>query len=352
LQNIVIKMGIFKLWLPRRPHKNVTGELGRGDRLLVVTVLLLVGLVLVTGISLSLGAVAMSPNQLWLALIGRGDELYQTILWDLRLPRTLAALLVGAALGMSGSLLQGMLKNGLASPFLLGISAGAGLAAVAMLSLGVLQTWIPLGAWMGGLLTTILVYFLAYRRDGISVERLILGGVAVSSLFGAVQSVLLLIAEDGQIQAALNWLIGSLNGRGWSEVTISGSYISVALLAGCLLARAVNLLNLGDELATGLGVSVWRSRILIGATATLLAAGAVSIGGLIGFVGLIVPHGIRLIVGTDYRAVLPLSAIGGALVLSFADLLSRLGAVEIPVGAVTALLGSPLFIYLLYRRNV
>ena len=352
LQNIFIKMGIFKLWLPRRPHQNVTGELGRGDRLLVVTVLLLVGLVLVTGISLSLGAVAMSPNQLWLALIRRGDELYQTILWDLRLPRTLAALLVGAALGMSGSLLQGMLKNGLASPFLLGISAGAGLAAVAMLSLGVLQTWIPLGAWMGGLLTTILVYFLAYRRDGISVERLILGGVAVSSLFGAVQSVLLLIAEDGQIQAALNWLIGSLNGRGWSEVTISGSYISVALLAGCLLARAVNLLNLGDELATGLGVSVWRSRILIGATATLLAAGAVSIGGLIGFVGLIVPHGIRLIVGTDYRAVLPLSAIGGALVLSFADLLSRLGAVEIPVGAVTALLGSPLFIYLLYRRNV
>jgi iron complex transport system permease protein len=164
--------------------------------------------------------------------------------------------------------------------------------------------------------------------------------------------VLLLIAEDGQIQAALNWLIGSLNGRGWSEVTISGSYISVALLGGCLLARAVNLLNLGDELATGLGVSVWRSRILIGATATLLAAGAVSIGGLIGFVGLIVPHGIRLIVGTDYRAVLPLSAVGGALVLSFADLLSRLGAVEIPVGAVTALLGSPLFIYLLYRRNV
>ena len=352
MQNIFIKMGIFKLWLPRRSHQNVTGELGRGDRLLVVTVLLLVGLVLVTGISLSLGAVAMTPNQLWLALIRRGDELYQTILWDLRLPRTLAALLVGAALGMSGSLLQGMLKNGLASPFLLGISAGAGLAAVAMLSLGILQTWIPLGAWMGGLLTTILVYFLAYRRDGISVERLILGGVAVSSLFGAIQSVLLLIAEDGQIQAALNWLIGSLNGRGWSEITISGSYISVALLAGCLLARAVNLLNLGDELATGLGVSVWRSRILIGATATLLAAGAVSIGGLIGFVGLIVPHGIRLIVGTDYRAVLPLSAIGGALVLSFADLLSRLGAVEIPVGAVTALLGSPLFIYLLYRRNV
>lgn len=322
------------------------------DRIYLAAFFLCVALFLVVGLSLSFGSVAMTPHQLWLALIGQGDQLYQTILWDLRLPRTLAALLVGAALGMSGSLLQGMLRNGLASPFLLGISAGAGLAAVAMLSLGVLQTWIPLGAWLGGLLTTILVYFLARSKNGIAVERLVLGGVAVSSLFGAIQSVLLLMAEDGQIQAALNWLIGSLNGRGWNEVTISGSYITVALLCGCLLARAVNLLNLGDDLAISLGVSVVRSRILIGGIATLLAAGAVSIGGLIGFVGLIVPHGIRLMVGTDYRAVLPLSAIGGALVLSFADLLSRLGAVELPVGAVTALLGSPLFIYLLYRRNL
>jgi iron complex transport system permease protein len=343
LQTIIISMGVFK------------GALGiriLSDRLFLGTCLLCVGLLVVVGISLSLGAVPMTTNQLWLALIGQGDELYQTILWDLRLPRTLAAVLVGAALGMSGSLLQGMLRNGLASPFLLGISAGAGLAAVAMLSLGVMSTWVPLGAWVGGLLTTVIVYFLARQKNGISVERLILGGVAVSSLFGAIQSVLLLMAEDGQIQAALNWLIGSLNGRGWSDVTISGTYITVALLCGCLLARAVNLLNLGDELAVGLGVSVVRSRILIGSIATLLAAGAVSIGGLIGFVGLIVPHGIRLIVGTDYRAVLPLSAIGGALVLSFADLLSRLGAVELPVGAVTALLGSPLFIYLLYRRNL
>ncbi|MDH6102304.1 iron ABC transporter permease [Chrysosporum ovalisporum ANA283AFssAo] len=321
------------------------------DRLLVGTLLLSIGLVLITAISLSFGSVAMTPAQLWLAVIRQGNELNQTILWDLRLPRTLAGLVVGAALGMSGSLLQGMLGNGLASPFLLGISAGAGLTAVAMLSLGILQTWVPLGAWVGGLLTTFIVYLLARRNDGISVERLILGGVAISSLFGAIQSVLLLMAEDGQIQTALNWLIGSLNGRGWNELKISGSYISVALLWGCLLARTVNILKLGDELAMGLGLCVLRARILIGGTATLLAAGAVSIGGLIGFVGLIVPHGIRFMVGTDYRAVLPLSAIGGAVVLSFADLISRLGAVELPVGAVTALLGSPLFIYLLYRRS-
>ncbi|MBD0262804.1 MAG: iron ABC transporter permease [Tolypothrix sp. Co-bin9] len=327
------------------------GKIIESDRIILATLLLSIALIIIVGISLSFGAVSMTTAQIWQALIKTGDPLNQTIIWDLRLPRILAAVLVGAALGMSGSLLQGMLRNGLADPFLLGISAGAGLFAITMLSLGIFLSWIPLAAWFGGLLTTIVVYFLARSREGISIERLILGGVAVSSLFGAIQSVLLLMAEDGRIQTALSWLIGSLNGRGWNEVTVAGAYISVALLLGCLLARAVNLLNLGDELAVSLGVNLLRDRILIGGVATLLAAGAVSVGGLIGFVGLIVPHGIRLLVGTDYRAVLPLSAVGGALVLTAADLLSRLGAVELPVGAVTALLGSPLFIWLLYNRK-
>jgi iron complex transport system permease protein len=331
--------------------KNFIDNLSSSDRIIVATLLLTIALIIIVGISLSFGAVSMTTAQIWQALTKTGDPLNQTIIWDLRLPRILAAILVGAALGMSGSLLQGMLRNGLADPFLLGISAGAGLFAITMLSLGIFLSWIPLAAWVGSLLTTIIVYFLARSREGISIERLILGGVAVSSLFGAIQSVLLLMAEDGRIQTALSWLIGSLNGRGWNEVTVAGAYISVALLLGCLLARAVNLLNLGDELAVSLGVNLLRDRILIGGVATLLAAGAVSVGGLIGFVGLIVPHGIRLLVGTDYRAVLPLSAVGGALVLTAADLLSRLGAVELPVGAVTALLGSPLFIWLLYNRK-
>ncbi|KYC39741.1 iron ABC transporter [Scytonema hofmannii PCC 7110] len=321
------------------------------NRVIVATLLLSVALVFLIGISLSFGAVALTPSQLWQAVLRKGDTLAQTIIWDLRLPRTLAAMLVGAALGMSGALLQGMLRNGLADPFLLGISAGAGLVVVPILALGILQSWIPFAAWVGSLLTTLFVYLLARSGDGISIERLILGGVAVSSLFGAIQSVLLLLAEDGQIQAALSWLIGSLNGRGWNLVAIAGPYICIALLVGSLLGRSLNLLNLGDDLAVGLGVSLARSRIIIGAVATLLAAGAVSVAGLIGFVGLIVPHGIRLFVGTDYRFVLPLSAVGGALVLTGADLLSRLGAVELPVGAVTALLGSPVFIWLLYNRK-
>jgi iron complex transport system permease protein len=288
---------------------------------------------------------------LWQALLHQGDPLHQTILWELRLPRILAALVVGAALGLSGALLQGMLRNGLADPFVLGISAGSGLVAIACISLNVLSVWVPLGAWIGAIFTAALVYGLGYLGGGLAIERLILAGVAVSSLFGAIQTSLLLLADDGRIQAALNWLIGSLNGRGWAEVSMAGPYVGVALIGGCLLARPLNLLNLGDELAVGLGTSLVRSRLLIGAIASLLAASAVSMAGLIGFVGLIVPHGVRLLVGSDYRWILPFSALGGAWVLTFADLVSRLGAIELPVGAVTALLGSPLFIGLLYRQG-
>jgi len=171
-------------------------------------------------------------------------------------------------------------------------------------------------------------------------------------LFGSLQTVLLLLAEDSRIQTALNWIVGSLNGRGWPELHIAGPYILIALILACLLGRSLNVLNLGDDLAVGLGFSLARSRIFIGGIATLLAAGAVSIAGLIGFVGLIVPQAIRLLIGnSDYRWLIPLSAVGGALVLLGADLLARLGSVELPVGAVTALFGSPIFVWLLYRRK-
>ncbi len=321
------------------------------QRVGLAAVLLLAGLGLILFLSLTQGAVPLTPAELWAAALGRGLPLHQTIFWDLRLPRVLAALLVGAALGLAGALLQGMLRNGLASPFLLGISAGAGLMVVLTVGVGLVQLWVPLGAWLGAVITTFLVYLLARTGATLSVERLVLGGVAFSSLFGAVQSLLLLLSPDGQIQAALNWLIGSLNGRGWTEVRLVGPGMLVALGVGCLLARPLNLLSLGDDLATSLGVGLGRSRLLIGAVATFLAAGAVSIAGLVGFVGLIVPHGVRLLVGTDYRLVLPFSVLGGALVLSGADLLARTGPVELPVGVVTAMLGAPVFIALLQRQH-
>ncbi len=322
------------------------------QRLRSAIFLLSIGLISIAIISLSLGAVHLTLAELWQAILKQGDRVNQTIIWQLRLPRILAAMLVGAALGTSGALLQGMLRNPLATPFLLGISAGAGLVIVSAITLGVYSGLIPIAAWCGAILTTTLVYFLARNGNNIAVDRLILAGVAVSSLFGSLQTVLLLLSEDSRIQTALNWIVGSLNGRGWSELTLAGPYILIALILACLLGRSLNVLNLGDDLAVGLGFSLARSRILIGGVATLLAAGAVSIAGLIGFVGLIVPQGIRLLIGnSDYRWLIPLSAIGGAVVLSGADLLARIGSVELPVGAITALFGSPIFVWLLYRRK-
>ncbi len=315
-----------------------------------MAVLLGSGLLFMVLVSLSFGAVDLSAVEIWQGLLRQGDPMTQTILWDLRLPRVMIALLVGAALGVSGALLQGMLGNGLADPFLLGISAGAGLAAVGLISLGSLTSWVPLAAWIGGIATTTVVYGLARTPSGLPVERLILAGVAISALFGALSSTLLLMADD-RVQLALNWLIGSLNGRSWPEVKVVGPYIVLGLGASLTLTRALNLLNLGEEMPVGLGLRLARTRLLIGGVATLLAAASVSVSGLIGFVGLVVPHIVRQWVGQDYRWVLPLSALVGATLLSGADLISRQGPVELPVGIVTALTGAPFFAWLLYQRG-
>lgn len=319
------------------------------NRFNAVVLLALIFLVII--LSLSRGPVELSAQEIFEAFFRQGELTNQIILWELRLPRLLASLLVGSALGMSGALLQGMLRNGLASPYLLGISAGSGLVIVFLISLGLWLSWIPIAAWIGAIITTFIVYSLAKSGTSISIERLILGGVALSSLFGAIQSMLLLQIEDGRVQAALTWLIGSLNSRGWSEIKLAGPPILFALFVSLLLSRQLNLLGLGDELSIGLGNSLFRSRCLIGASATLLAASSVSVGGLIGFVGLIVPHAVRFLFGTDYRVVLPFSALLGALTLSFADLIARSGPIELPVGIITSLLGAPIFIFLLYKRQ-
>ena len=301
--------------------------------------------------SLSKGSVYISIEDIWLAIFRRGEEINQTIIWDLRLPRLISSLLVGSALGISGALLQGMLKNGLASPYLLGISAGSGLVIVAFITFGLAQIFIPIAAWLGAIFTTLIVFTLSKSGNKISIERLILGGVAISSLFGAIQATLLLQAEDGRIQSALTWLIGSLNSRGWNEIRITWIPILFSIMLSLLLARQLNLLSLGDELSMSLGNSLFRSRCLIGAIATLLAASAVAIGGLIGFIGLIVPHFSRLLIGSDYKFILPLSALIGGLTLSTADLIARSGPIEMPVGIVTSLIGAPIFIIILYKRS-
>ena len=308
-------------------------------------------MIMISIFSLSKGSVYISIEDIWLAIFRRGEEINQTIIWDLRLPRLISSLLVGSALGMSGALLQGMLKNGLASPYLLGISAGSGLVIVAFITFGLAQIFIPIAAWLGAIFTTLIVFTLSKSGNKISIERLILGGVAISSLFGAIQATLLLQAEDGRIQSALTWLIGSLNSRGWNEIRITWIPILFSIILSLLLARQLNLLSLGDELSMSLGNSLFRSRCLIGAIATLLAASAVAIGGLIGFIGLIVPHFSRLLIGSDYKFILPLSALIGGLTLSTADLIARSGPIEMPVGIITSLIGAPIFIIILYKRS-
>jgi iron complex transport system permease protein len=301
--------------------------------------------------SLCRGSVALQPGEVWRALLRSGSAQNQIIVWDLRLPRLLVAATVGAALGLAGAMLQGMLRNSLADPYVLGISAGAGFVAVALISLGVATTALPLAAWVGAILTTGLIFSLSYRRNsGVTVERLILAGIAISSFLGSLQTIFLLMADEGRVQTALNWLVGSLNGRGWPDLIIIAPYVLVATLASFCLAKSLNAMSLGDELATGLGITVWRSRLYVGVIASLLAACAVSVSGLIGFVGLVVPHGVRMIVGSDYRWLLPLSTLGGAVVLSLADLLARSSAIELPVGAVTAVFGAPLFVWIMYSR--
>ncbi len=314
-------------------------------------IVLFVLLIIVSIFSLSKGSVNIPNKDIWLAVFQKGNQINQTIIWELRLPRLIASLLVGSSLGMSGALLQGMLRNGLASPYLLGISAGSGLVIVSFITFGLAQIFIPISAWFGALFTTLIVFMISKNGNKISVERLILGGVAISSLFGAIQATLILQVEDGRIQAALTWLIGSLNARGWSEIRITWIPILFALLIGLFLSKQLNLLSLGEELSTSLGNSLLRSRCLIGAVATLLSASAVSIGGLIGFIGLVVPHFSRLLIGNDYKYVLPFSALIGALTLSTADLIARSGPIEIPVGIVTSLLGAPVFIIILYKRS-
>ena len=301
--------------------------------------------------SLLIGTVKISPLELFQILQNQGSEIQETIIWDLRLPRVITALLVGASLGTSGALLQGLLRNDLADPFILGVSSGAGLVAIAMITLGIFTSWLPIAAWIGALLTSVLVFTLGQSKQGMSVERLILGGVAISAFFGSIQTLLLLLSDDSRLQSALNWLIGSLNGRGWTDISLVLPYILSGLCIAACLGKLINILNLGDEMAVGLGINLLRSRLIIAGVAALLAASAVSIAGLIGFIGLIVPHSVRLIVGHDYRWVLPLSGLGGAFVLLMADSLTRFSTVELPVGAITALMGAPAFAYLLHRRS-
>ena len=316
---------------------------------------LLLVTVAVTGFVFALvnGSVEISAAQVVSTLAGSTelDETRRQILENIRLPRTIVAVLVGVNLSLSGAILQAVMKNPLADPHIIGISSGAGLFGIFVLTVfddaGAFMT--P-AAFVGAMLAAALIYVLAWK-DGIRPIRVILAGVAVSAFLGAGISALLIFAGD-RVHGALLWMVGGLSARSWQHVQILLPYSIAGTVLTLLASRHLNVLQLGDEVATGLGLRVNLVRSALTAVAALLAASAVCVAGLLGFVGLIVPHTARLILGSDYRLLLPGTALLGAATVTISDTVARtlFAPAELPVGILTALLGAPFFLYLLRRE--
>ncbi len=315
-----------------------------------VLALLLLGAVLA---SLALGDASLSPLQVLRALAGRGDDLARTVVWDLRLPRTLVGMAVGAGLAASGVAMQAFFRNALASPGLLGVSAGGALGAVAALALGggAVTVWtVPGASILGAFLATGAVVALA--RRGAGPEHLLLCGVALNALFGAGTSFLLVLSA-GRFQVSgqiLFWLMGGIENRTWEHVAVGLPLVVVGCLLMLPLGRPMNLLSLGEPSAQSLGVDVRRLRWQLIGLSTLLTALATAVGGVVGFVGLVVPHLLRLGLGPDHRRLLPLSMLGGAALVLLCDLPTRFLPGGLRLGVMTALLGGPFLLWML-RRN-
>lgn len=307
------------------------------------------GALLLTLLSLAVGAVPLTLHDTWHAAWSDTSP-YSHLVLQLRLPRTLLAWPVGAALAVSGALVQGVTRNPLAAPDVIGVTSGAGLAAAfVVLVLGDMPLWtLPLSAFAGGLAAALLVYLLAWR-GGVSPMHLALVGVAVTQLFAAGIDYLA-SAQADRVALAVIWLRGSLWGRNWDHLMLALPLLPL-LPASLLLAQRLNLLALGDAAAQALGVSVDSTRRQALLLAVLLASGAVAVAGTVAFIGLLAPHLARLLVGADHRRLLPLSALLGGLLLLVADTLGRglLSPLEVPAGIMTALLGAPYFLYLLSR---
>lgn len=278
------------------------------------------------------------------------------IVTQVRLSRVLLGVLVGACLGLAGAGFQGVLRNPLADPYTLGVSSGSSVGAAFLILFGyqaVLGEWtIPVVAFMTGTLTLLGVFFLARSRGVMQIETLILSGVIIQSFLGAFVSFMVSMSDE-VINQILFWLMGSLAMKNWADVYIVLPCLVIGLPILIAYGQALNLFVLGERHAAHLGIRVERTKLIVLIGSTLLTAAAVSVSGVIGFVGLVVPHLIRLMVGPDYRLLIPLSAIGGGIFVLWSDTLARIALApkEIPLGVVTALLGAPFFAYLLYRRK-
>ncbi|SJZ36093.1 FecCD family ABC transporter permease [Selenihalanaerobacter shriftii] len=281
----------------------------------------------------------------------------QTIIFKIRLPRVLLAGLVGLALATSGTVFQALLKNPMADPYIIGISSGASLGAALGMILDLGANFlglniIPIFAFVGALITTFIVYNLAKVGQKVSVATLLLAGVAMGSFLSAIVS-LLMVFNDENMHQIVYWIMGSLASKGWADVKMVWIYVLVGYIIVHILAKDLNIMLLGEEAAQSLGIEVEKMKRIILIVGALLAGAAVAGSGVIGFIGLIIPHIVRLLVGPDHRILIPSSALVGAIFLILTDTLARtvIAPTEIPVGIITSLLGGPFFIYLLNQKK-
>lgn len=304
--------------------------------------------------SLMVGAVKVSfPDFIDIFFHSNIEHPYRDILWNIRLPRTIVGALVGANLALAGLLLQGVMRNPLADPHIIGVSSGAGLFGMTILVIFPHLTSLvtPL-AFIGAMGAAILIYLLSWK-NGIVPTRVILAGVAVSAFFGSGISALMTFYSD-RVQGALSFMVGGLAAKSWPQVETILPYSIIGILFSLLLVKKLNIIKLGDSVAKGLGMRVEVVRLIITATAALLAASSVSVVGLLGFVGLIVPHICRLLIGNDYRVLLPATACLGIAVVTISDTFGRIlfSPFELPVGVIMGALGGPFFLFLLRRKSV
>lgn len=302
-------------------------------------------------VALGLGSVNISPPELWKVIQGDGSALHRTLLLDLRLPRTLAAFATGGLLAVAGALMQVLLRNPLADPYILGLSGGAAVGALLAMLAGMGTLLISGSAFGGAMLATVLVFGLAHGTGSWTPTRLLLTGVVVAAGWGAVITLMLALTPSYKLPGMLYWLMGDVSyaRTPWPAVIV----LVVAIMLIMPLARNLNVLARGPMQAAALGVSVRPLEWTVYVLASLLTATAVTTAGSIGFVGLIVPHMLRLVLGNDQRIILPASALAGGTLLVLADTLARtvIAPEQLPVGVITALLGVPMFLYLLHRSR-
>lgn len=332
---------INKVYTERNPKRlKRFGGIGGGILILLLAVL----------IGISCGIADLSWQELKDGLFfGAQSENYR-IVYLIRMPRVFCGILAGTNLALAGCILQGILRNPLADPGIIGVTAGAGLfAMVIMIILPEITNLVPIAAFIGAMVAVAIVFALSWHR-GVQPLRMILAGVAVAAFFGGAQTALMVFYSD-RIQSTINWMAGGFQGASWSHVSMILPYTLLGLAAVFFISRWLNALQLGEDTARSIGLPVEKIRFVLLILAALLAASAVSVAGMLGFVGLVIPHMVRLVTGSDFDYLLPCSAIWGAAFVSMTDSAARLALapIEVPVGVFMSFFGAPFFLYLLKK---